>query len=442
MGLSQWLLRIQRSGKTKNSLFLLAEKLLLLSLGFLLTLLLARMWPAQRLGEYQYLLAMVALLGPFSALGLNSLVSRELVLSQEDTGKVLGTALLLRIAGALFAGMLMFVASFWWVEATLRPIFWLLLCSQVFHAFGVFDFYFESKVRSWVSATLRSANGAFFLTVKLMWLWGNGSLEGMLLITAIEWLLLGVLWHRVFRLAEPNRYSLSVSWQQAIYLLRRCGWLLLSGVAAVIYLKVDTVMLGWLDDKSEVARYSLASRLSEVWYIFPGILVASWFPSLLTLKGQNHEHYRKRLQSLCDFLAWIAIIIALLITMVSAPLMAWLFGEQYRDAGNILQIHIWASVFIFMRALLSKWILIEDIPKYSLLTHGAGALLNIGLNAMWIPHFGGEGAAMATLISYAAASYFSLFLFHKTRPFALVMTKSLLLPVRLLFLRSTRLGND
>jgi Na+-driven multidrug efflux pump len=68
---------------------------------------------------------------------------------------------------------------------------------------------------------------------------------------------------------------------------------------------------------------------------------------------------------------------------------------------------------------------------FSLLTHAIGALVNVLLNFFLIKVYSGQGAAVATLISYAAASYLSLFLSKRTRPFAVMMSKSFILPVRL-----------
>jgi Na+-driven multidrug efflux pump len=85
--------------------------------------------------------------------------------------------------------------------------------------------------------------------------------------------------------------------------------------------------------------------------------------------------------------------------------------------------------------LFSKWVLIEDALFYSLFSHGFGALINILLNLFLVPSFGGQGAAVATLLSYACSSYIFLFFFLKTRPLAVKMTKSFLLPARIVLTR-------
>lgn len=412
-----------------NASWLLLEKGLLLGSGFLFTIVLTRYWSVSELGDYQYLLALVALLVPFSNLGLNSLVSRELVTRAEHVDVIMGTALMLRLLGALLGGATFSLLSFWLVSPSLQPLFFVLLFAQLSHAFGVFDYYFEAKVQSKVSAILRTCVGLSFMSIKLLCVVRGADLSTVLLLTVVEWIVLGLMWLLVYQLYHNHLNALSWCSVQARRYLSRCGWLILSSIAAIVYLKIDQVMLGTLHSSESVAFYSLASRLSEVWYLVPGIVVASFYPSLIRAKDQN-EDYQGSLQRLSDALCWAAIIIAILMSVIAPVLVPLLFGDTYLPVVAILQIHIWAGVFIFMRALFSKWLLIEDIPKYSLVTHGSGAIINLLLNSLLIPEHGALGAAWATLASYAMASYLGLFLFPKTRCMGMLMTNSLLAPIR------------
>ena len=133
---------------------------------------------------------------------------------------------------------------------------------------------------------------------------------------------------------------------------------------------------------------------------------------------------------LFDLLFILAFGVAIVVTLIAQPLITMVFGQVYQVAAPILMIHIWAALFIFMRALFSKWILIEDVLIFSMLTHGLGALFNVALNYWLIPHYGGVGAAYATLFSYATSSYLALLLYSKTRPVFWMMTKSIFSPIR------------
>ena len=108
-----------------------------------------------------------------------------------------------------------------------------------------------------------------------------------------------------------------------------------------------------------------------------------------------------------------------------------MFGETYAESVPILVTHVWAGVFVFMRALLSKWLIAEDLLKLSMLSQVLGALVNIILNLKLIPVYGPVGAAYATLISQAVAGYLVLFLHRDLWPMAMVVTRSIFLPIRL-----------
>ena len=125
-----------------------------------------------------------------------------------------------------------------------------------------------------------------------------------------------------------------------------------------------------------------------------------------------------------------ALLLAIFVSFIANDLILLLYGKEYEMAGSILSIHIWAGIFIFMRALFSKWIIIEDVLIFSLITQGFGALTNIVLNLILIPQYGVYGAAIATLISYAMASYFVLAFYTKTRNIFWMMTKAFFSPLR------------
>ena len=128
-----------------------------------------------------------------------------------------------------------------------------------------------------------------------------------------------------------------------------------------------------------------------------------------------------------DLLFFIAFIFAVFIALISNKLILLTFGPAYMDSAGILSVHIWAGLFIFMRSAFNRWILMEDVLILSIITQGLGGVVNVLLNLLLIPKLGGYGAALATLLSYATASYFALFFHRKSRPVFWMMTNSVLL---------------
>ena len=414
----------------KNSNWLMLEKLITMPVALLVNVVLARVLGVEDLGTYSYLLSLVFLVSPLTAMGLSSLVTRELVNFPDNQNLILGASWLGRIAGAAIGAVLL-VGYAWAFESAMLQhwIFWLAL-AQLFSSLSLLDFWFQSRVEAKFSAFARLINLLAFAALKLIFAWQGATLSVFVMLYALEVAFAGLLFlfFYYYRGGRIKAWNLDVAETQR--LLKQSYWLILSGFAAVIYLKVDMVMLKQLSGASEVGIYAVASRLSEVWYFIPTALVASFFPMLLAAKKTSSVDYQAKLQKLNDGLFLLATGVVIVVWLLGDWVINLLYGAAFAPAAQVLTIHIFAGVFIFMRALLSKWLIAEHLLKYSLVTQGVGALVNVAINWVFIPGYGAVGAAWATLFSYAFASYVVLWLFPKLQPMAKVMSRSMLSPVR------------
>ena len=91
--------------------------------------------------------------------------------------------------------------------------------------------------------------------------------------------------------------------------------------------------------------------------------------------------------------------VAIPVSLCATPLMSLLFGAAYEASGDILAVHIWSVVFVFMGAGTSPWIINERLTRLALYQTTLGAVLNISLNLWLIPRHGAIGAAIATAAS-------------------------------------------
>ena len=141
----------------------------------------------------------------------------------------------------------------------------------------------------------------------------------------------------------------------------------------MIYLRIDIVLLERLRGVEEAGIYAVAARLSEVWYMVPVALMGAVFPALWSRRSDGPA-YQRSLQGSLDALFAVALALAVFLQFAGRPLVHLLFGTAFSASTPVLQIHIWAGMFIFMRALLSRWLLAEDLLRFSLVTHVAGAV--------------------------------------------------------------------
>jgi Membrane protein involved in the export of O-antigen and teichoic acid len=414
-----------------NVIWLFGEKIITTGLAILVSIVLARYLGASDFGTMNYLISFIAILMPFSALGLNAIIVRELVNGKVESGTILGTSLTLRALGGVSVLLATVIGCLTFDNKLLISSNWLILgaLGSSFSSLLVFDFYFQSLVQSHYVVKTRMIVLVLSSSLKFIAVYYQISLNTFLGLVVLEPILIGFILYLFFRSENTKLISFRFDFKYAKELISQSKWLILSGFMAVVYLKIDQLMIGEMLGSKDLGVYSVAVRMSEVWYFFPTAIVASFFPKLLKSRLEPRL-YEYNLQRLCDVLCWFGISVAIIVSLISSSLINILYGDEYRFASSVLNVHIWAGVFMFMRALLSKWLIAEGLLKFSLLTHGVAAIVNVVLNYLWIPQYGIIGAAWATLISYALSSYFVLWFNRETFSMAKIMSKTITFPYR------------
>jgi PST family polysaccharide transporter len=196
----------------------------------------------------------------------------------------------------------------------------------------------------------------------------------------------------------------------------------------MIYVKIDQVMLGSIMGNEEVGLYSAAARISEIWYFIPMAICSSVAPSIYSAKREaTEDSFYKKIGQLLRLLSLIAMTISFPVAFLSERIIVAMFGVDYSLASPILSIHIWASLFVFMGVGASSWFISEGLTHFSFRNTLTGAIVNVFLNFILIPKYGGVGASVATLISYAIGSVFANFFSLKTRKIFFLQIKSIAL---------------
>jgi PST family polysaccharide transporter len=209
-------------------------------------------------------------------------------------------------------------------------------------------------------------------------------------------------------------------------LLKESLPLIFSGFAIMIFMKIDQIMIGQMIDDQAVGVYSAAVRISELWYFIPAAIVSSVAPSIYAAKDNSEGSYYQRIRQLFQILNCIALVIALPMTFLSDKIIGVMFGSSYAAAGTILAVHIWTSIFVFMGFASSPWFIAEGLNHISLGKTVFGAILNIILNYLLIPTYAGLGAAIATIISQAAAAFFCNAFDRRTQKLFKIQIQSLI----------------
>jgi len=173
----------------------------------------------------------------------------------------------------------------------------------------------------------------------------------------------------------------------------------------MIYMRIDQVMIKNMMSDEAVGYYSAAVRLCEAWYFIPVTLCNAIFPAIVNAKNVSEQFYNNRMQKLYDLLTWLAIGIAIPVTIFSALIIQLLFGADFAEASPVLTVYIWAGVAVFLGVASSQYLINENFTKLSFFRTSVGMVLNVVLNFIFIPMYGIIGSAIATLISYTISTF-------------------------------------
>lgn len=391
-----------------NTVWLAGDKILRLGVSLFVTAWVARYLGPAQYGLFSYASALIALLGAVGALGLEGILVREFVRDPDSAPTLLGTALLLRLAGGTTVLILAFALALFIRpgDHELAALVAVIALGSIFQAFDVLDQWFQSKLLS--KRTVLAKNTAFLsmAAVKVVLILYHAPLLAFAAAATGEIAIGAAALLVAYTGTVGQVKALTFDFPMARTLLKESWPLIISGMAIGIYMRIDQIMLGQMLGDKAVGIYTAATRLTEFSYIIPTMIVASASPALYSLRNTNEVLFFRRLEQLFRLLVVLALAMVIPVTLFSGIIIHLLYGNSYSESATVLAVHIWAAVFVFLGVAQHPWYLSEGLISLSALRTGAGALANIGLNLLLIPRYGAVGAAAATLLSYSVADLF------------------------------------
>jgi O-antigen/teichoic acid export membrane protein len=388
---------------SENTGWLFLGQVFSLLVSFFIGVWLARYLGPQQYGIASYVVSFVGLFSFISYLGVDGILSRELINYPESRDALLGTSFRLKLAGGCLAFLAASAAAFLIkTDPFTRLLIFLYASTFIFQAASVISIFFQARVESRSSvlaqlfATLISAGLKIFLIVS-----GQGLLW-LIVIYMIEIVVQALAYFSAYRLRGFSCFAWRFDHKLAGEIWRGAWPLMLSGAAYFVYLKVDQVMIGRMMGESPLGLYAAAVRVVEAAYFIPLVFSSSLFPAIVNAKKNNTVSYRRRLRNFYGLMLALALLIAIPVSGLSGYIVDFLFGAPYAAAAPILRIYVWSDVGLFVGWAASQHLLAESRTKLIFLANLLALSANVGLNLWLIPNFGLVGAAWASLMSYLA----------------------------------------
>ena len=383
-------------------------------------------------GILNYPMTIVVFSMAIAALGLDGFVTRELINHPERKSTLLGTAFWMRLFAGFATLPLVYVAyqALTHFKHLNTPFIYVLIVAftAVIQAFNIIESYFQAKVQAKYVMYVQVAGNLLSAGVKLCLVLLHMPLIWFVYALLLDALIIAVGYVIVYR----NTHNTITQWKYkapvAAYLFKKSWPLAFSAILVSIYMKIDQAMITSYLGEAQLGIYSTVVSLSESFYFLPVAVVTSVFPAIVYARKTDIDRYYKRLQNMYDLMVIISLSVAIFMTFASSFIYKIAFHNhpEFWPGAPVLAVHVWAGIFVFLGSASGQYLIAEGYFKLSMLRTGVGALVNIVLNIFFIPAYGIIGAAYATLVAYAVATFFIL-LIPKTRGQGVQMLKSLFL---------------
>jgi len=172
----------------------------------------------------------------------------------------------------------------------------------------------------------------------------------------------------------------------------------LSSLFVFMVLNCDVLMIQQVLGSAPVGLYSIAVKMTDVLYLFPGVVRIILFPILSGLSSDSEKW--EKVKIVASLVLGAMFLLALLAALFGKWAIGFLFGPDYLGAYPSFLILLPAILILSVNSIIMTYFASLGMPIITIISPAFAFCLNIILNGYWIPVYGIQGAAVSSLLSY------------------------------------------
>lgn len=409
----------------KNASWIIAGKIAQSVLGLIVSMLTARYLGPSNYGKISYAASIVAFVIPIMQLGLNNILVQEFINNPSEEGKILGTSLLLNLFSsfACIVGVITFVffANHNDTETILVCALYSILL--IFQSMELCNYWFQSKYLSKYTSIVSLIAYIVVSSYKIFLLVTHKSVYWFAISNALDYMLIGIFSLILYKILGGKRLEFSIKIGEKLF--ARSRYYIVSSLMVTIFAQTDKIMINQMINSASTGYYSAAVACAGLSSFIFSAIIDSFRPSIFEAKKQDENKYKLNVIRLYSIVIYLSLLQSLVMTIFAPLIIHILYGSQYDNSINALQIVVWYTTFSYIGSVRNIWILAENNQRYLWKINLSGAITNIVLNFILIPFLGILGAAIASLLTQIFTNVIIGYIIYDLRENNVFMLKSL-----------------
>jgi len=405
-----------KNKEVNNAGWIIGERIVQMILSFFVSILSARYLGPDNYGSLNYTASFITFFSSIATLGMDGVIIKKMIECPENEGNLLGGAIVLRFASSAICSTVVVC-----IVAFLNPGDYekLILVSLqslqlLFQTVNILDSWFQRYLKSKYISIAKALASVIVMGYKLWLLATAKSVVWFAFSNSLTSIVVALVLFAFYK--KDKSPALKADVRSGLCILKDSYHYILSGVMVALYSQMDKVMIGKMLSDTFVGLYTTGTAIGSMWIFVPTAIINSFRPSILALRQAGQmESYHKRLRQLYSCIIWLCIGVSIIIFALAPFIISVLYGASYMGAVRTLRISIWIETFAMIGTARGIWILAENKNKFVKYYLAIGLGTNLLLNLLFIPHFGIEGAAGATLITQITTSLIAPLCFRATK---------------------------
>jgi O-antigen/teichoic acid export membrane protein len=354
----------------------------------------------ENFGVLSLILTFLSIFSIFSSWGLRGLIVKKLSEKNADINKIIYNGFATSFFLSILFLLLFIFFSYFYSKGMKGDIFVFFLISSfslIFTFNEIIAAFFESKINIKPIMIIMTIVNIVISLIKIAFLFAGSSLINFVILIPVESFLISICSIYVISKKIDNFQSVWID-KKIIKNYLYLGFpLALASFVNILNMRIDQIMIANVLDLSSLGQYSVAVRMSELFFIIPTALTASYFPILVKADMSKEKNIIKQMTGL---LSMYSVVTFLFIFIFGEFAISFLFGDAYQISDSILKVLILSTFFISLSLVNGKWLLKYEKTKLIFIRVLISSIVNVFLNYYLLRAYGLHGAAYATVISY------------------------------------------
>jgi O-antigen/teichoic acid export membrane protein len=203
--------------------------------------------------------------------------------------------------------------------------------------------------------------------------------------------------------------------ETAVPLVRQALPLAVALAMSVVYFRVLVILTSVLGTETETGLFGTSFRIFEVLFGLPLLVLSVALPLLAVAGAEDPERLRFALQRMTEVALAASLLLVLVLVPLADPMIELLGGDEYDDAGPVLQIQALALVAVFLGQTWQLGLVALRRQADVAIANGLALVAVVALGFALIPRWGANGAAVAAVVAETLLALATFVLLVRTR---------------------------